>query len=141
MADRTRPSRQGRQIQREVRSGRVRKSRSSDRLTIIPTPLASRPSGSTESRGTGLVLASSRLEVPEPILVDSRRPSADDSIHSQDGEYEDYNGQSEEAEVDEVEEEEEEEEEEDEEEEEEELEQGEENENLSSGWGAQRSIR
>ena len=134
MADRTRPSRQGRQIQREVRSGRVRKSRSRDRLTIIPTPLASRPSGSTESRGTGLVLASSRLEVPEPILVDSGRPSADDSIDSQDGEYEEYNGQSAETEVDEVEEEEE-------EEEEEELEQGEENENLSSGWGAQRSIR
>jgi len=130
MADRTRPSRQSRQIQREVRSGRVRKSKSRDRLTIIPTPLASRPSGSTESRGTSLVLASSRLEVPDPILVDSGPPSADDSIDSQDGEYEDYNGQSEETEVDEVE-----------EEEEEELEQGEENENLSSGWGAQRSIR
>ena len=132
MADRTRASRQGRQIQKEVRSGRVRKSRSRDWLTIIPTPLASCLSGSTESRGTGLVLASSRLEVPEPILVDSGQPSADDSIDSQDGEYEDYNGQSEETEVDEVEEE---------EEEEEELEQGEENENLSSGWGAQRSIR
>jgi len=135
MADRTHPSRQGRQIQREVRSGRVQKSRSRDRFTIIPTPLASRPSGSTESRGTSLVLASSRLEVQEPILVDSGRRSADDSIDSQDGEYEDYNGQSEETKVDEVEEEEEEE-----EEEAEELEQGEENENLSSGWGAQRSI-
>ena len=139
MADRTRPSRQGRQIPREVRSGRVWKSRSRDRLTIIPTPLAFRPSRSTASSGTGLVLASSRLEVPEPILVDSWRPSADDSIDSQDGEYEDYNGQSEETEVDEVEQEEEEEEEK-EEKEEEELEQGEENENLSSGWGAQRSI-
>jgi len=104
MAHRTRPSRQGRQIQREVRSGRVRKSRSGNRLTIIPTALASRPSGSTESRGTGLVLASSRLEVPEPIIVDSGRPSADDSIDSQGGQYEDYNGQSEETEVDEVEE-------------------------------------
>ena len=125
MADRTRWSRQGRQIQREVRSGRVRKPRSRDRLTIIPTPLASRPSGSTESRGTGLVLASSRPEVPEPILVDSGWPSADHSIDSQDGEYEDYNGQSEETEVDEVEEE-------DEvvEEKAEELEQGQENENL-----------
>jgi len=133
MADRTRPSRQGRQMQREVRSGRVQKSRSRDRLTIIPTPLASRPSGSTESRGTGLVLASSRLEAPEPILVDSGRPSADNCIDSQDGEYEDYNGQSEETQVDEVEEEE--------EEEEEEIEQGEENENLSLGWGAQRSIQ
>jgi len=80
------------------------------------------------------VLTSSQLQVPEPILVDSRRPSADNSIDSQDGEYEDYNGQSEETEVDEVEEGEE-------EEEEEELEQGEENENLSSGWGAHSSIR
>ena len=98
----------------------------------MPTPpLGSRPSGSTESRGAGLVLASSRLEVPQPILVDSRRPSAHDSIDSQDGEYEDYNGQSEETEVDEVEEE---------EEEEEELEQGEDNENLLSDWRAQRSI-
>jgi len=105
MADRTRLSTQGRHIQREVRSGRVRKSRSGDRLTIIPTPLASRPSGTTESRGTGIVLASSRLEVPEPIILDSGRPSADNSIDSQGGQYEDYNDQSEETEVDEVEEE------------------------------------
>jgi len=104
MADRTCPSRQGRQIQREVRSGRVQKSRSSDRLRIIPTPRTSRLSGSTERRGTGLLLASSRLEVQEPILADSGRPSVDDSIDSQDGEYEDYNGQSEETEVHEVEE-------------------------------------
>ena len=127
MADRTCPSRQGRQIQREVRSGRVRKSRSRDRLTIIPTPLA-RASGPTESRVTGRVPALLRPEVQEPILVDSGRQSADDSIDSQDGEYEDNDDQSEEeTEVDEV-------------EEEEELEQREENENLSSGWGAQRSI-
>jgi len=132
MADRTRPSRQGRQIQREVRSGRVRKSRSRDRLTVIPTPHASRASGSTEGRGTGLVQALSRLEVPEPVLVDSGRQSADDSIDSQDGEYEDYDGQSEDTEVDEVEEEE--------ADEDEELEHEEENENLSSGWGAQRLI-
>jgi len=74
IADRTRLSRQGRQIHKEVSSGRVQKSRSRDRLTIIPTPLASRPSGSTESRGTSLVLASSRLEVPEPILIESGQP-------------------------------------------------------------------
>ena len=138
MADRTRSLRQGRTIQTEVRSGGVRKSRSRDRLSIIPTPLASRPSGSTESRGTGLVLASSRLEVPEPTLIDSGRPLADDSIDSKDREYEDYNGQSKEIDMDEVGEEEEEEEK---EEEEEDLEDGEENENLSSGCGAQRSIR
>ena len=60
--------------------------------------------------------------------MDSRRQSADDSIDSQDGEYEDNDDQSEEeTEVDEV-------------EEEKELEQYEENENLSSGWGVQRSI-
>jgi len=149
MADRTRPSRQGRQIQREVRSGHVRKYRSRDRLTIIPTSLASRQSGFTESRGTGLVLGLLRLDIPEPILVDTGRLSAHDRIDSQDGEYEDYNGQSEKTEVDEVEEEEEEEKKEEEEEkekekkeeeEEEELEQGEENENLSSGWRAPRSI-
>jgi len=108
----------------------------------MATPLASCPSGSTESRGIGLVLASLQLEVPEPILEDSGRPSADDSIDSQDGEYEDYNSQSEEAEVDEAEEEAEAEaEEKEEEEEEQEIEQGEENENLSSGWGAQRPLR
>jgi len=132
MADTTRLSSQGRQIEREVRSGHVRKSRARDRLTIIPTPLASHPLGSPESRGTALVLASSRLDVPEPILEDSGRPSADDSIDSQEGEYEDYNDQSEETEVDE---------EEEEEEEEEELEQGGGKEHLSSGWGAQRSIQ
>jgi len=132
MADRTRKSRQGRQIQREVRSGRVWISRFRHRLTIIPTPLGSRPSVSTESRGTGLVLASSCLEVLKPIRVDSRGPSADNSIDSQDGEYEDYNGQSEKTEVYEVEEEE--------EEEEEELGHRE-DENLSLDWGAQGSIR
>ena len=128
MADRTRPSRHARQTQREVRGGRVRKSRSRDGLTIIPTPLASRASGRTESRGTVPVPASSRLEVLEPVTVDSGRRSADDSIDSQDGEYEDRDGQSEESQEDEGE-----------EEEEDELEGREENENLSSGWGAQRS--
>jgi len=102
---------------------------------MIPTPLASRPSGSTASSGTSLVLALLCLEVPEPIFVHSRRPSAEDSIDSRYWEYEDYNGQSVETELDEV----------DEEEKvkvkvkvKEELEQGE-DENLSSGWGAQRS--
>ena len=132
-ADKTRSSRQGKQIQKEVRSGRVRKSRSRDSLTIIPTPHVSRASGSTEGGGTDLVQASSRLEVPEPVLVDSGRRSADDiTDDSQDGDYEDYDGQSEDTEVDEVEEEY--------EYEEEELEHGEENENASSGWGAQRPI-
>jgi len=55
-------------------------------------------------------------------------------MDSQDAEYEDYDGQSEEPEVDEVEEKEE-------VEKEEGLEQEVENKNLSSGWGAQRSIR
>ena len=71
--------------------------------------------------------ALSRPEVQEPVLVDSGRQSMDNSIDSRDGEYEDNDDSEEETEVDEV-------------EEEEELEQREENENLSSGWGAQRSI-
>ena len=102
-----------------MRRGRVQKSRSKDSLTIIPTPHTSCTSESTEGRGTDLVQASSQLEVPESIHVDSGRHSADDITTSQDGDYEDYDGQSEYTKMDEVEEEY--------EYEEEELEQGEEN--------------
>ena len=102
MADRTRTSRQGRQVQREVRGGRVRKSRSGDRSTIaapLPTSLAM---GSTVSRTRGVMqgLTPSRRQIAEPApaddgqqladdgqqLADDGHQSADDSIDSDDRE-------------------------------------------------------
>ena len=54
--DKTRPPRQGPEIQKEVPCGRVMKSKSKDRLTIIQAPSASLICGATESGGGGAVL-------------------------------------------------------------------------------------
>jgi len=69
--DRTRSSRQEKQRRREVLRGRFRRSGSRDRLTIIPSPsVESVTAGSAVGRRRDgvLELASSRLEVPEPVL-------------------------------------------------------------------------
>jgi len=73
--DKTHPPREGTEIQKEVCSGRVEKSKSKDMLSIILVPFASLISGVTESggEGAGLVLALSRLEVSELALVDNGR--------------------------------------------------------------------
>ena len=111
MADRTRTSRPGRQVQRGVRGGRVRKSRSGDRSTIAAPRPASLTAESTVSRTRGAMqgLTPSRPQIAEPApaddgqqladdeqqLADDGHQSADDSIDSDDGEYEDNDGQSE----------------------------------------------
>ena len=127
MADRTRPSRQERQRRREARRGRVQRSQSRDRLTIISPTLESVAAGSMVSRrGNGL--ASSRLEIQEPVPDNSEQDlaSAGDSIDSHDGEYEGNNSQSEESR---------------ESQEENELGQHEDDEDQFAGLGGQRRIR
>jgi len=134
--DKTHPSREGTDIQKEAYSGRVKKSKSKDRLTIIPAPSVSLISGATESSQGGaiLVLASSQLEVSELALADSKQQLADNGTDLQDGEYGNHHSQSEENEDEK-----------DEDEDnkdvdnkdnEDELEQHQMNGNLSSGWGA-----
>jgi len=69
--DRTRSLRQERQRRREVLGGRFRRSESSDRLTIIPSPSVESVTAESavgRSRDGVLELASSRTEVPEPVL-------------------------------------------------------------------------
>jgi len=63
--DKKRPLSLGTEIQKEVRSGGIKKSKSKDRFTLIQAPSASLISGVTESSGGGAVLvpASSQLEV------------------------------------------------------------------------------
>jgi len=133
--DKTHPPRQGTEIQKEIRSEPVKKSKYKDRLTIIPAPSASLISGATESDGgsTVLVPASSRLKVSEPALAESGRQLADDSTDSQDGEYVNDHSQSEEVEDEEGEDEDDEDV--DDMDDEDEMEQHEENGNLLSGWG------
>jgi len=104
-ADRTHLSRQERQRRREVRGERVQISQSRDRLSKIPPTLESVTAWSTVSRRGNAVLgpASCRLEIPEPV-PDNREPvldnweqglePADDSIDSDDGEYEGQSQQS-----------------------------------------------
>jgi len=133
-ADRTRLSRQERQRGREVRRERAQRSQSRDRLTRIPSTLESVTAGSTVSRRGNAVLgpASSRLRIPEPV-PDNREPvpdnweqglePADDSIDSDDGEYEGQSQESQESQ------------------EENELEQHGDDEDLFADWGgAQRPI-
>jgi len=138
--DKTHPPRRGTEIQKEVLTGHVKKSKCKDRLTIIPAPSASRICGATESGGVGpvLVLASLRLEGSELATAHSGRQLADVSTNSQDGEYVNDHSQSEKNEDKEGE---------DEgnkdvdnEDKENKLEQHEENGNLSSGSGAQKLI-
>ena len=111
MTDRTRTSRQGRQVRREVRGGRVRKSRSGNRSTLAAPRPASLTVGSTVSRTRGAIqgLTPSRPQIAEPALADDGQQladngqqfadngdqSPDDSIDTDDGEFEDNDGQSE----------------------------------------------
>jgi len=100
--DRTGSSRQERQRQREVLRGRFRRSGSRDRLTIIPSPsIESVMAGSAVGRRDGVLeLASSGLEIPEPVLNHWQQvlESANESLDSNDGGYEGNDGQSEESE-------------------------------------------
>jgi len=78
--DRTRSSRQGRQGQREVRRGRVWKSRSGDGSTIAGPHPASLTARSTVSRTRGAmeVPTPPRLQIAEPALADDGQQLADD---------------------------------------------------------------
>ena len=80
IADRTRSSRQGRQVQREVHSGCVQKSRSGDGSTIVAPCLASLTAGSTVSstRGTMEGPTPSQPQIAEPALADDGQQLADD---------------------------------------------------------------
>ena len=79
IADGTRSSRQGRQVQREVRGELVRKSTSGDRSTIAAPRPASPTAGSTVSRTRGAMEGQtpSRPQIAEPALADDG-PLADD---------------------------------------------------------------
>ena len=122
-------------------SGHVKKSKSKERLTIIPAPSASGISGATESGGGGAVLVpgSSQRKVSELALTYSWWHVADDSTDSQDGEYVNDHSQSEEDKDKEGEDEENEDM--DDEDDKDKLKQHEENANLLSGWVAQKPIR
>jgi len=105
MADRARSSRQERQRQREVLRGRFRGSGSRDGLTIITSPTGSVESviaGSAVGRRRDAVQepASSPLQVLEPVLYNRQQVlgSADESLDSNDGEYEGNDSQSEKSE-------------------------------------------
>ena len=141
IADRTRSSRQGRQVQREVHGGRVRKSRSGDGSTIAAPRPASLTAGSTVSRTKEAMEGPtpSRPQIAEPALAeawqqlaDDGQQPVDDSMDSDDGEYEDNDGQSEVSE--------EEEDNENGENDEDVLEPGADDEDLSADWGAQRPV-
>jgi len=138
--DKTHPPRQGREIQKEVHRRRVKKSKSTDRLTIIPAPSASLISGATDCGGEGavLVLASSRLEESELAFADSWLKLVDASTDSEDSEYVNDHCESQEDEDEEGEDEDDKDV--DDNDDEDKLEQHEENGNLSSGWGAQKRI-
>jgi len=130
MPDRTRSSRQERQRRREVLRRRFRRCGSRDRLTIILSPsVESVTAGSAVGRRMDgvLELASSRLEVPEPVLNHRQQvlESANESLDSNDGEYEGNDGQSEKSE---------------ESEQENELSQHGDDADHQSAWGAQRPI-
>jgi len=107
MADRARSSKQERQRQREVRCGHFRESEARNGLTIITSPsVESVMAGSAVGRRRDAVRepASSRLQVPEPVLYNRQQvlESADESLDSNDGEYKGNNGQSEESEENEL---------------------------------------
>ena len=80
IADRTRLSRQGGQVQREVRGGHVRKSRSRDGSTIAAPRPVSLTAGSTVSRTRGAMEGPtpSRPQIAEPALADEGQQLADD---------------------------------------------------------------
>jgi len=129
MADQARSSRQERERRREVLRGRFQGSGSRDGLTIITSPsVESVMPGSTVGRRRDALRepASSQLQVPEPVLYNRQQvlESADESLDSNDGEYEGNDGQSDESE----------------ESEENELGQHGEDMGHPSAWGAQRPI-
>ena len=111
MADRTRASRQGWQVQREVCGGRIRKSRSGEGSTIAAPRPASLTAGSTVSRTRDAIEGPtpSRSQIAEPVLADDGQQLADDGqqwtddgqqpaedgMASDNGEYDDNDGQSE----------------------------------------------
>jgi len=102
MADRARSSRQERQRQREVLRRRFRGSGSRDGLTIITSHrVESVMAGSAVGRKRDAVRepASSRLQVPEPVLYNQQQvlESADESLDCNDGEYGGNDGQSKES--------------------------------------------
>jgi len=103
MADRARSSRQERQRHREVFRGPFCGSGSRDGLIII-TSLTGESvmarSAIGRMRDAVWEPASSRLQVPEPVLYNRQQvlESADESLDSNDGEYEGNNGQSAESE-------------------------------------------
>jgi len=103
MADRARSSRQERQRRRDVLRGHCLGSGSRDGLTIIRSPsVESVMAGTAVGRRRDAVRepASSRLQVPEPVLYNRQQvlESADESLDSNDGEYEGNDGQSEQSE-------------------------------------------
>jgi len=129
MADRPCSSRQASQRQREVLRRRFQGSGSRDGLTIITSPSGeSVMAGSAVGRRRDALRepATSRLQVPEPVLYNQQQvlESADEGLDSNDGEYEGNDGQSEESE----------------ESEENELGQHGEDMDHPSAWGAQRPI-
>jgi len=85
-ADRRGSSREGRQGEREVRGGRVRKSRSGDGSTIAAPRPVSLTAGSTISRTRGAmeVPTPSRPQIGEPALMDDGQQFADDGQQSAD---------------------------------------------------------
>jgi len=130
MADRARSSRQERQRQREVLRGPFQRSGSRDELTILTSPsVESVMAGSGVSRRRDAVRepASSRLQIPEPGLYNRQQvlESADESLDSNDAEYEGNDDQCEESE----------------ESEENELGQHGDDMDHLSAWGAQRPIK
>jgi len=103
MADRAHSSREERQRQREVLRGRFPRSGSRNGLTIITSPsVESVMAGSAVGRRKDAVweAASSRLQVPDPVLYNRQQglDSADESLDSNDVEYEGNDGHSDESE-------------------------------------------
>ncbi|RPB00159.1 hypothetical protein L873DRAFT_1843128 [Choiromyces venosus 120613-1] len=129
-ADTTHPSRQERQKRREAHRGRVQRSQSRDRLTMMPPTLESVMAGSTVRRRGNVVTgrAPSQLQIPEPVLdnLEQGLESAADSMDSHDGEYEGSDGQSQESQESQK---------------ENELERHANDEDLLADWGAPRPIR
>ena len=141
MADRTCASRQGWQVQREVCGGRIRKSRSGEGSTIAAARPASLTAGSTVSRTRDAMEGPtpSRSQIAEPALADDGQQLADDGqqpaedgMASDNGEYDDNDGQSEVSEEEGNGE--------NGEDDENVLEPGADDEDLSADWGAQRPV-
>jgi len=97
MADRARSSREKRASQRDARRQRFQESGSRDGLSIlISSSVAPVMAGSAVGRQRNAVQEPtfSRLQVPEPVLYNRQQvlESADESLDSNDGEYEGNDG-------------------------------------------------